>query len=497
MNLSTAKRRLNQFSKNWWDRQEDDGDKGVSWDVGNYFTKRVDDREFVTPEVDNWDKSDIKSFNKTVIDRLKEENPDMRDAIDEAALKIPQYFQYNLHNMYLNPPDIRKIEEVSDKNKWQMNLLENMDNYYMKGVTYNSKLNSTIFTSELMGQMVMKAALREDKDTEEMLKQMGGGDGGDGIDKGDQEAIGNAMDQAEKRSEKMMDEIADADDLGISGDLDEKDDGSGKSAGSQSGELTIQTAQQILAMKKLLKATTLPKEGIMNFIKEVIKRGTSYFSSQYTVHEEELLESESDDLLNVEDLLPVYQMLNLDDIVVQEREYHLGFDVYVDMSGSMGSRIPLTPDGSKHGKADMESVTAYTLSKVCALKMDQLGLVNDFYLFDNRVVPMGKNKKKFIKTSSGGGTTIDNVLRNIQQTGNPSIVITDAGDHISEVTKNAYFLTIAGGRLNTYGELADGHNYYTHKQVSAFEGGKFHVPTDLDDHQKFIGENGGRYGSWW
>jgi hypothetical protein len=496
MNLSSAKRKLTSFSRNWWDRQEDDSDKGVSWSMGDYFRKRVDDREFVTPEIDSWDKSDIKSFNRTVVQRLKQENPEMSDAIDEAASKIPEYFQYNLHNMYLNPPDIRKIEEVSDKNKWQMNLLEHMDNYYMKGVTYNSKLNSTIFTSEIMGQMVMKAALREDKDTEEMLKQMGGGGKGDGeVSNNDQGDISKAMDEAEKRSEDMMDELADANDLGVDGELDESKEG-GKNAGSQSGELTVQTAQQILAMKKMLNATTLPKEGIMNFIKEVIKRGTSYFSSQYTVHEEELLESESDDLLNVEDLLPIYQMLNLDDIVVQEREYHMGFDVYVDMSGSMSTRIPLTPDGSKHKKADMDYVTAYTLSKVAALKMDQLGLVNDFYLFDNRVVPMGRNKKKFIKTSSGGGTTIDNVLRNIAATGNPSIVITDAGDHISVVETNAYFLTIAGGRLNTYGDLANGHNYYTHKQVSAFEGGKFHVPADIDDHNKFISENGQGYRYW-
>lgn len=505
MKLSTAKRKLTTWSKTWWDKQdeEDQEFRSFDWDVGSYFKKQVDKREFVTPEIDSFDKRDITSFNRTVIEKLKQENPDMADAIDEAASKIPTYYQYNLQNMYLNTPDVRRIEEVTDENRWQMRMLENMDNYYMKGVTYNSKLNSTIFTSELMGQMVMLAAKRKDKDTEKMMQEMGGGDGS-GKDQGQgqsgssgmsgkaKQKLQDAMDKAEKRAEDMMKDIKDASDLGLD-PKDHNEGTSGKGAGKSSGDLTVQTAQQILEMKRLLAVTSLPKEGIMNFIKEVIKRGTSYFSSQYTASEEEFLESESDDLLNIEELLPIFKLVNLDDIVVEERKYHLTFDVYVDMSGSMGTDVPLVPGKKSRGwhssydEYDKDYVTAYTLSKVCALKMHQLGLVNEFYLFDTRVVPMKRNKMKFIKTSSGGGTTIDNVIRNIKQTGNPSIIITDAGDWVQEYDEKAYFLTIAGGHLGRHGS-SGGNRFYANKQVSAFEAGKFFVPADGDDHSRILTE---------
>ena len=487
MKLSSAKRKLTNWSKNWWDRQDEELDRGrgigfeFGSSMGEYFRSRVDKREFVTPTLDRWDKSDISSFNKTVLDKLIAENGDIADQLERAANTIPKYYQYNLHNMYLNPPDIRKIENVSEENRWQMRLLENMDNYYMKGITYDSKVNSTIFTSELMGQMILRAAKRGDN-VEDMMKNMsgnGGGAGNAGIDQSDEKELKSMMEEAEKRAEDMISDIKDASDLGLDGAPEESGDGSGKSASKQSGQMTVQNAQQILEMKRMLQITNMPKEGIMNFVKEVIKKGSSYFSSQFTKQEEEFLESESDDILNLEELNPAFRLINLEDIVSEERQYHMKFDIYVDISGSMHSQIRIY---NPQGKNQDGSIKAITLAKVCGLKMFQMGLVNELNMFNTSVKRLKRRKKEFIRIGVSGGTDIDTVIRHVDAIGNPAIIITDAGDYVHEYSDKVYFLTLAGGSL----DRGTGSRFYTNKQVAAFEGGKFSIPRNGKEHRALI-----------
>lgn len=485
-------------TKHWWDRNDDAtfGGRGVSWDASSWWTKKEDKREIVTPEMSSWSKSDFNRFHDSSFSRdvrkLSETYSLDEEKLRESYEAFPKYFKYNINNMYKHKPDIREIKNSGGVNQWQMEMIKKLDDYYMKGVTYDSQVNAGIMSSEIIKQLVVLATQRG-QDPEEMMQQMGGGGAGDpnkgegdsqgdgtpnkGMDQPDQDTLDKLLQEAIKKAEAAIEEIDDLSGMGLA----EGAGGGGKGAGKEDSELTLAQAQELLALKQLLGAIDLPKKGIADFVKEVIKKGKSYFSSRYKRLEEEFFESDSDELLNIEELLPVFRRINLEDIVSEEREYHMKFDFYIDISGSMSSHI----------KVGDKSVEALTLAKLTAVKMISMGLIENYYVFNNQVRQI-KSKAALLKLGDSGGTDINNVIKTIEKKGSPAIIITDAQDHIRCHTDMAYFLTLAHGIVGYryYGNSDAGDSYadkfYRQKQVSSFERGEFYVPRDAKDHEKFI-----------
>jgi hypothetical protein len=143
-------------------------------------------------------------------------------------------------------------------------------------------------------------------------------------------------------------------------------------------------------------------------------------------------------------------------------------------------------------KVGNKTVEALTLAKLTAVKMISMGLIENYYVFNNSIRQV-KSKGALLKLGLSGGTDIDHVIQAIKQKGSPAIIITDAQDHIQSHTDMAYFLTVAGGKVG-YGYYdADDSNvnevaakFYAGKQVAAFERGEFFVPANIKVHGKFI-----------
>jgi hypothetical protein len=94
---------------------------------------------------------------------------------------------------------------------------------------------------------------------------------------------------------------------------------------------------------------------------------------------------------------------------------------------------------TKKGKAP-EWVSCINLAKVLAYKLYSMKYLSDIYRFEGDVELLDINRA--LRLAGHGGTCIDRVIKNIHKTLNPSLIITDGIDTITEYSDLAYIINI-------------------------------------------------------
>jgi hypothetical protein len=338
-------------------------------------------------------------------------------------------------------------------------LINKASDYYFKTVTSTSNFNSYVLTSEIAKQLLLLYK-QENPDgpgncgengpsgksgMQQMLEKMGGNKRGD-------QQVQDAMDKARENAEKEIEQKENA-----------ADTAGGLSAGKDLGSLSFGDIKEFMDYMEAIKHINLKSDLINNFVKTTLKLSKTYFSSKYKEFEEELLEAEEvDDLMGLENLAPQMKKVHLDDIVTHARQYHMKFDVYVDISGSMGSNI-------YSYKSNSPSISGLDMAKITCLKLKQLGYVDDVYPFESRLHPVLRDALSIATMHVTGGTDIDEVIRNIQKTGKPSVVITDMEDHISLYNDNVYFIGILGATFEQFKHQPAGQQYVRNRQCVKYD----------------------------
>ena len=152
--------------------------------------------------------------------------------------------------------------------------------------------------------------------------------------------------------------------------------------------------------------------------------------------------------------------MNIEDLMTNYRKYNLAFDVFIDNSGSMSS----------HYNFDGKSMSGFDLCKITALKLHNMNLVKDVYLFNDTYKKV-TDMKNIFKLGTHGGTQIDRVVNYVNETGRPAVVLTDMQDTITQYSNKVFFI----GILDAHFQFQDsGLKFGTNKQCIKFnKDGKF------------------------
>tara|TARA_R100001594_G_scaffold36459_4_gene66247 strand:- start:45534 stop:46889 length:1356 start_codon:yes stop_codon:yes gene_type:complete len=172
-----------------------------------------------------------------------------------------------------------------------------------------------------------------------------------------------------------------------------------------------------------------PAAAINDFVKKTIQKFKDSSVGKKFMIEESLWESEEiEDICNYEDFA---HLALLADLTVKSEMRQLTFDLYVDVSGSMSSRI----DVSK-GK----SMTKMELAIGLANKLKKLSMIDKIYCFDTRTWKVELNELNNMCTR--GGTCIDNVLEEVKNNKRPAMLLTDCEDSIYKYVDHAFILSV-------------------------------------------------------
>jgi len=321
---------------------------------------------------------------------------------------------------------------IENDKSWWFKMLSNMDNYMMKMITNGSKINSTIMANNLFDSAVkslyeyckmsyettgempnMKNELSNDnnsKDSEDDSNQKG-----DEQSNGIPQALKDMMDKNNSEAfQKSLDEINQMNDIMSSLGID----------ASKAGDKDI---NDIKSIAKELSNVKINKNDIEKFVKSSIKSFNNAFKGHRHTNEEDFFEAEE-----IEDFTDYHLLSNealFDEMSVVNSRYSMKYDIYVDCSGSMDGEV-------YYGEAEMKRIS---LAKILAYKMNKMNLIGDIYGFESHVYQI---KDIMNELSANGGTSIDACVRNIQETGRPSIILSDGDDTIKIDDTNVFLFTI-------------------------------------------------------
>lgn len=401
-------------TKQWWEEDEDlDRYSGSSWWKSSYSYKK-DKTNIIDPELDWLTRSDLKWGVRNYVEKLSDPLKALynKGVIDEEVVQdIFKSYNYRAE-------DIALINTEKPEHAWKVKLLDKLSNHYLKTVTRGNDLYSTIVTRNMVGTLLqlLHQFNEQDKNNggqgkkslEEMLAELGDGD----LDKQIQKGADAAMQQIETIGNELTEMVG------------------GKEAGKMSTDIkTLEVLQEIEEFKKLL---NIRPEQISKFIKGCYKRIVSYYNPHSTIYEEPFLEAESiEGMDELEQLLPLFRLVNLEDLVIQAHKSSFKFDVYIDASGSMSDTVNI---GGKR-------ITLYNLCRYLTIKLHSMGLVKDIYLFETSVKKMS-NVFELMRSSWGGGTRFTAVLETVGRTNMSSVILTDMCDEIKWYNRNCYFIGV-------------------------------------------------------
>lgn len=229
----------------------------------------------------------------------------------------------------------------------------------------------------------------------------------------------------------------------------------GKGSGKQVADIKYGNDFEILINK--LKNISMSASQINKFFAKLLTHSLNYFSKQVKNEEISLLESdEADVLLDIEYLLPNLKRIYLSELAVENKIERGKFDLYIDVSGSMG--------------VDMLRNSPIIVAKAIALKLKKLGYTNDIYFFSTRLSPPQKTAFDILSYIDGGGTDFGVVLDKCNNTNKNSVILTDCDNsNLKHYNKKVFWIGVNGADFRVFRRLSTGTKYLKNKQCVVYD----------------------------
>ena len=385
----------------------------------------------------------------------------------ENYKNFPKHMPKDIFKMYYNQIDKLNFEERNEKNYTKYKFLERANNPIGKIMSEHSSLKSAIYARNIMSYFINRLTVMDYIDAQESQDIKNSLDGQSDFDN----------DNVEKSLDKMLDDkeakdqldkaMQDAQDLckemdqNIDKDTQEKMfDAANKDGGSEAGKLSPDYIRKIAAK---LETITFSMGAFKEKIKKLLDKSTSYFSSNTkTIHEDIFNSDNIAGLDEYEMLHPKLRKVFMEDVTIKDTKSVGKIDVYIDISGSMGSACSKdVQDGRYISKIDFaKSLTA---------KLKQMDMLNNVYLFNTSVHSCKNTILAIAMIDVNGGTDIDKAVKKIQQNNVNALVITDAEDRCSIYSDKAFFIGVEGARFNGFNSDAI-EKYSNRGQVVVFDG---------------------------
>jgi len=355
--------------------------------------------EIIKPELPENLKTTIIDYFRGNIEGTKQ------NLLKNKFANVPNFMIKDLFNSYLTKEtDLRYMS--GESMHWWYSMIKQMNNYLLKIVTQDKPGYSFIALKHVMELL---AEIMDEENKEDSRGE------GDKPKKDHSDKIQKAMKQITKN---------------IAADIEKQKDASDMTGTSNPGKEPSDIIRSESRMK-LMNDVILSKKTVSKFIDKSIKSFKTGFSTKTTNIEEDLIDSEVQD-----DILDEYLLSNnmmIPDITVRDKKPRaMLFDLYIDVSGSMKSRIYI----------NNKSVTRINLAQTLGIKMKKMNCLNNLYAFSSHIMSFEKDHDAIWNLKAQGGTNIDRVIQNVRNTKRPSIILTDGDDRIGVYDKNVFLMSI-------------------------------------------------------
>jgi hypothetical protein len=412
-------------------------------------------------KIDNDQKPDFDSFIGKVKENYK---------------KFPKHMSKDIHKLFYHKMEKLEFEDRTDSNYTKFKLLEKANNPVAKIMAEGSNLKSTIFARNIMAYFALRSAMMEYIDpqaNEDFMNAMNG--------EGDSDAADKAMDKMfnDRGSKNMFDQaIKDATDTckdmdqAIDKDTQEKMfENVNKDGGRQAGNLSPDYIRKVV---QELSKLNLSMGSLKDKIKKLMDKSVSYFSAKKETIYEDLFNS--DNLAGLSDYIELHPKLRkifVEDVLVKDEKSIGKIDIYIDISGSMSDDCGVKDaNGGRINKLDF--------CKAFTVKLGEMGLLNDVYLFNNHVTKFKNDPISLAMLDTSGGTTTDNAVRSIDRVGANALVITDAEDRCHIYSDKAFFIGVKGANFRHFNNEVI-KQYSQSGQVVVFDGSRIYNVSEKGD----------------
>jgi hypothetical protein len=412
-------------------------------------------------KIDNDQKPDFDSFIGKVKENYK---------------KFPKHMSKDIHKLFYHKMEKLEFEDRTDSNYTKFKLLEKANNPVAKIMAEGSNLKSTIFARNIMAYFALRSAMMEYIDpqaNEDFMNAMNG--------EGDSDAADNAMDKMfnDRASKNMLEQaLKEATDTckdmdqAIDKDTQEKMfENVNKDGGKQAGNLSPDYIRKVV---QELSKLNMSMGSLKDKIKKLMDKSVSYFSAKKETIYEDLFNS--DNLAGLSDYIELHPKLRkifVEDVLVKDEKSIGKIDIYIDISGSMSDDCGVKDaNGGRINKLDF--------CKAFTVKLGEMGLLNDVYLFNNHVTKFKNDPISLAMLDTSGGTTTDNAVRSIDRVGANALVITDAEDRCHIYSDKAFFIGVKGANFRHFNNEVI-KQYSQSGQVVVFDGSRIYNVSEKGD----------------
>ena len=380
--------------------------------------------------------------------------------------KFPKHLSNDIFKMYYNQMEKLDFEDRNNTNTIKFKILEKANNPVGKIMSENSSLKSAIFTRNVVSYFVGRMTIMDyvEPETSEDFKNDMNGDG----DSGGGDGLLDKMMNSKQANNDFDKTIQDAQDLcnKMDGAMDEETQqqmfDNILKGGNQAGKISPEYLNKMIAK---LENITLSMDSVKNQIKKLVDKSVSYFSAKKITIYEDLFNSDNIAGLDEFELLhPKIRKIFAEDLQIKTTKSIGKIDVYIDISGSMG-----TSSGTKN--KDGKSISKLEFCKALAAKLKQMDMLNNIYVFNTKVNKIKNNMLAISMIDEDGGTDIDTVIKSIEANKENALVLTDAEDSCNFYSDKAFFIGVQGARFDFFnGEIIK--QYSQKDQVIVFDGTK-------------------------
>lgn len=424
------------------------------------------DGRIITEEFNKFAKT--ADYNKKIPNDKKPDLEAFYQKFQENYDKFPKHIIKDIFKMYNNPMEKLEFEERTDANNTKFKFLENANNPVAKIMSQGSNLKSAIFARNILANYIMRMTMLDyvDPDASENIKN--GLNGASDFDSKDADKAVDDMCNSTQAKKSMEEAIKQATELckdlndAIDEDVQDQmfDNATEHGENCSAGNISPNYIKQVTARLENIK---LSMGSVKEKLKKLLDKSVSYFSSRQQTTYDDLFNS--DNVAGLEDyelLHPKLRKIFAEDLQVKETKSIGKIDVYIDISGSMDS-------GCGIKNAEGNSISRLDFCKSMVVKLSQMDMLNDVYVFNNHVKKYKKDPVSISMLDTSGGTVINAAVRSVEKNGVNAIIITDAEDSCNTYSEKAFFIGLEGANFNYFSE--DAIKQYSDKdQVIIFDG---------------------------
>ena len=359
-----------------------------------------------------------------------------------------------LSDIYKHWNNSDKQYSIRPDKYWWHYMLSRVDNHLFQKLTNNNTLYSYLATTKTINMLARLVKEHSAEDLEQFAKDMQAQAEGDPDAKPDQ----SILEKIEKASTAAQNQIK-----------KEIDKAESLPGGMLSGD-TAADIEQLESLPKdvLNKLKSIQKGQIANFLKSTIDYAIEATTGKDRVLEESIFETdEIDDISNIENFAHIALF---DDLMVTKKTKHVSFDIYIDDSGSMTSRM--------YG-GDFNGSFRRTIAHLLSFRLMQLNILRKTYLFSSTGELKEINKKDLFKPYFNGGTDIYQCIQQAKKQNRPAILVTDGYDSFDKnkgYYKDMYILVIGESLPDCFIKYAE------NNQILFFNNGKFTNKYTIDGY---------------